>query len=192
MADSQKYIDGLKTFYGKHRRIPTYQEMLGLFRLKSKNAIFKIINKLIELGYLVRDQKRIAPTSLFFSLPLYGVIKAGYPILADEQRDYLTLDEYLITNPKNSFLLKVSGDSMENAGIFDGDIVVVEKNRHAQPGDIVLAQIDQEWTLKILKKDRIKKVSYLMAANPKYPPFYPKQELTIHGVVQAVCRKITN
>lgn len=192
MQNTETYLDTIKSFYSDHHRIPTYAEMLRLFRLKSKNAIFKIVNKLIESGFLVRDEKRIAPTSRFFSLPYYGVIKAGYPILADEQREYLTLDEYLIHDPKTSFLLRVSGDSMQDAGIFDGDIVVIERTKHAQPGDIVLAQIDQEWTLKFLKKDRIRKITYLLAANPKYPPFYPKTELTIHGVVHAVVRKLMN
>jgi SOS-response transcriptional repressor LexA len=79
---------------------------------------------------------------------------------------------------------------MINAGIFDGDIVVVEQKKEPLPGDVVLAEIDKEWTLKIYKKDKLRKKDYLQAANPKYPPFYPQQELVIHGVVKGLIRKL--
>ena len=177
----------LKTFYKKHKRLPSYSEMLNLFSLSSKNAIFKIIQKLVESGFLKKEGNKLAPTSKFFALPLVGLVKAGFPILAEENRDYLTLDEYLIEDPQSAFLLKVSGDSLIGLGIFDGDIVIIERKRLATSGDIVLAQIDREWTLKILKKEGIR--THLESANPKYPPFYPKQNLEIFGVVKAVVRK---
>ena len=177
----------IRKFYKKHRRLPSYSEMLQIFNLSSKNAVFKIIQKFIELGFFKKEGNKIAPASKFFALPLVGLVKAGFPILAEENRDYLTLDEYLIDDYQSSFLLKVSGDSLMGLGIFDGDIVVVERKRQAISGDIVLAQIDRDWTLKIFKKDGIK--AHLESANPKYPPFYPKQELQIFGVVKAVIRK---
>ena len=63
---------------------------------------------------------KLAPTSQFFSLPLLGLVKAGFPILAEEDKKYLTLDEYLIEDPISSFLLTVSGDSLIELGIFEG------------------------------------------------------------------------
>lgn len=180
-------LDSVKKFYKKHKRLPSYSEMLKLFNFSSKNAIYRIVQKWVEDGVVKKESNKLAPTSKFFSLPLLGIIKAGFPILAEEDKNYLTLDEYLIEDPQSSFLLRVSGDSLINAGIFDGDLVIIEKKRQAHSGDIVLAQIDREWTLKILKKDQQK--TYLMSANPKYPPFYPRQELQIQGVVKAVVRK---
>lgn len=180
-------LSRIKKFYKKQRRLPSYSEMLQLFNLSSKNAVFKIVQKLVESGFLKKENNKLAPASKFFALPLVGLVKAGFPILAEENRDYLTLDEYLIGDPQSSFLLKVSGDSLIGLGIFDGDIVIIERKRLATSGDIVLAQIDREWTLKILKKDGIK--THLESANPKYPPFFPKQELQIFGVVKAVVRK---
>ena len=180
-------LDKIKKFYKKHRRLPSYSEMLNIFNLASKNAVFKIIQKLIEAGFIKKEGAKIAPASKFFALPLVGLVKAGFPILAEENRDYLTLDDYLIGDPQSAFLLKVSGDSLIGLGIFDGDIVIIERKRPATSGDIVLAQIDREWTLKILKKDGIR--AHLESANPKYPPFYPKQNLEIFGVVKAVVRK---
>jgi SOS regulatory protein LexA len=162
--------------------------MLSLFHFSSKNAIYRIVQKWVEEGLLKKDSNKLAPTSKFFSIPLLGIIKAGYPILAEEDKNYLTLDEYLIENPQSSFLLRVSGDSLMDAGIFEGDLVIIERQKGANSGDIVLAQIDREWTLKILRKDNQK--IYLMSANPKYPPFYPQQELQIYGIVKAVVRKI--
>ncbi len=183
-------LSRIKKFYRRFRRLPSYSEMLKLFNISSKNAVFKIINKLIDLGFIEKDSKKLSPTKKFFSLPFLGVIKAGFPILAEENKDYLTIDDYLIENPQTSFLLKVSGDSMIGVGIFEGDIVIIERKKDANSGSIVLAQIDNEWTLKILKTDRKKHVSYLEAANPKYPPFYPRTDLQIYGIVRGVIRKI--
>ena len=176
-------LNTIKKFYRRHHRLPSYSEMLKLFNFSSKNAVFKVVQKFIDEGLVKKDGNKLSPTSRFFALPLLGNIKAGFPILAEEDRSYLTLDEYLIGDPQSSFLLKVSGDSLIGIGIFDGDIVIIEKKREANMGDVVLAQIDREWTLKILRK------GYLEAANPKYPPFYPSQELQIFGVVKAVVRK---
>lgn len=182
-------LDILKKFFKKNRRLPSYSEMLKLFGFSSKNAVFKLINKWVEANLLRKENGKLSPTPRFFALPLLGNIKAGFPILAEENKNYLTLDDYLIEDPSSSFLLKVSGDSMTGVGIFEGDIVVIEKKKPPTIGDIVLAQIDREWTLKIFKKDRKKQTNYLEAANPKYPPLYPHQELQIYGVVKAVIRK---
>lgn len=185
----EEKLNKVKRFFRKYRRLPSYSEMLRLFGFSSKNAVFKIVQKWVEEGLIKKIAGKLAPTAKFFSLPYLGIIRAGFPILAEEDKSYLTLDDYLIENPQSSFLLKVSGDSLSGIGIFEGDLVIIERKKDALAGDIVLAQIDKEWTLKILKKDRIKRLSYLEAANPKYPPFYPQQELQIFGVVKAVVRK---
>src|SRR5437868_4520215 len=108
----QNYLDSVKNFYKREHRLPSYSEMLTLFGFSSKNAVYKIIQKWLEEGLVKKVNNKLAPTSKFFSIPLLGVIKAGYPILAEENKNYLTLDEYLIEDPQSSFLLKVSGDSM--------------------------------------------------------------------------------
>lgn len=183
-------LSALKRFYKQYSRLPSYSEMLKLFNVSSKNAVFKMINKWIEEGFLQKDiHNKLAPTSRLFALPYLGVIKAGFPILAEENKEYLSLDDYLIGDPTSSFLLKVSGDSMEGVGIFEGDIVIVERKKDASLGSIVLAQIDREWTLKILRRSRATRKYYLVAANPKYPDFYPHEDLQIFGTVKAVVRK---
>jgi repressor LexA len=102
-------------------------------------------------------------------------------------RDVISLDEYLITRPNASFLLKATGDSMTGAGIMDGDLVIVEKGREPKSGDIVVAQVDGEWTMKYFRKQG-KKV-FLEAANPKYPTISPQSELRLEGIITAVIRK---
>lgn len=185
-------LSRVKKFYKKYKRLPSYSEMLKLFGLASKKAVHDIVHTWIDEGVLTMENNKLSPTRQFFSLPVLGLIKAGFPILADENKDYLTLDDYLIENPDSSFLLRVSGDSLMGVGIFDGDYVIIEKRKNAFPGDIVLAEIDKEWTLKIFKKDRVRRITYLEAANPKYPPFYPTFELQIFGIVKAVIRKMQN
>jgi len=181
-------LNKIRAFYRKFRRLPSYSEMLELFGLSSKNSIYKMVNKWVEEGFLEKINYRLSPTKKFFSVPFLGVVKAGFPILAEENKNYLSLDEYLIENPASSFLFRVSGDSLIEMGIFDGDIVIIERKKQALPGEIVLAQIDREWTLKILRRANGR--FYLKAANSKYPPFFPREELQIFGVVKAVIRKI--
>ncbi|MFW5703755.1 MAG: transcriptional repressor LexA [Patescibacteria group bacterium] len=183
----ENYLASLKTFYARCKRLPSYSEMLELFSLSSKNAVYKIVHKWIDEGLLVKENGKLAPAARFFSLPLVGMVRAGHPILADEHKSYLTLDEYLISDPNSSFLLKVRGDSMVDAGIFEDDLVVIDGKQVAASGDIVLAEVDNEWTLKYLKMEQNR--TYLEAANENYDPIYPKQQLKVHGVVRGVIRK---
>jgi SOS regulatory protein LexA len=117
-----------------------------------------------------------------------GSVEAGFPSPAEEELvDTLSLDDLLIQNREATFLLKVSGDSMINAGILPGDMVIIDKGLIPKSGDIVIAQVDGEWTMKFLRKRKDDVV--LVPANPKYQPIRPKTELKISGVVTAVVRK---
>ena len=119
---------------------------------------------------------------------LSGIVQAGFPSPAEEElSDLLSLDEFLISKPSASFLLKVSGDSMIQAGIFPGDFVVAERGRSPKKGDIVIAQIDGEWTMKYYEKQGEKIV--LRAANKKYATLIPQKELSVAAVVIASFRK---
>lgn len=182
-------LNQVKQYYKKFRVLPSYAEMARLFGFASKKAVYDVVHKWIERGILQKEKNKLAPTSQFFSIPYVGIIKAGYPIMADEYKQYYNLDEFLIDDPNKSFLLRVSGDSMIELGIFDGDFVIIEKTERQMADEIVLAEIDNEWTLKVLRIDRLKKQPYLEAANPEYPPLYPERTLKIHGIVRAVIRK---
>lgn len=186
IAEATKKI---RRFFREQRRLPSYQEMCLLFGFASKKACFDVANKLIEAGILAKDsQGKLLPKSLFLPPPLLGIVQAGYPNSTEhELLDTLSFDEFLVRNPESSYILKVSGDSMIQAGINQGDLVVLEKGREPKEGDIVVAFIDNQWTLKYFEK-KAGKVC-LVAANPKYPTLYPEKSLTIEGVVVSVIRK---
>ncbi len=185
----KKYSKQLNDFYLSAKRMPSYSEMLRLFRVNSKNAVFKRIGQLVKEGLIEKDATgRIIPDHVQKPVRLLGFIKAGFPSPAEEETtDLMSLDEYLISNPQATFLLKVDGDSMIDAGIHPGDLVLIQKNLIPKHGDIVVACVDNEWTLKYFEKHKGKVM--LSAANKKYPSIEPKRELVIAGVVIANVRK---
>jgi repressor LexA len=188
-AELKDYIEKLNGFYVSRRRMPSYSEMLSIFGLRSKNAIFKRIAQLVKEGLLSKDKTgRLLPPDIQHPVRLVGFVQAGFPSPAEEETiDLISIDEYLISNPQATFLLKVEGDSMIDAGIHPGDLVLIQKGLTPKTGDVVVACVDNQWTLKYFEKHQGKII--LRAANKKYPPIEPKQELTLGGVVIANIRK---
>jgi repressor LexA len=182
-------IKEISLFYYRKRRMPSFSEIGELTGLKSKNAVSKFITKLEQLKILEKDEKgRLIPGSIAFPVRMLGTVEAGFPSPAEEElADTLSLDKFLIQNHEATFLLKVSGDSMSEAGILPGDMVIVNKGQTPKTGDIVIAEVDGEWTMKYLRK-RGSSIT-LIPANPNYQPIRPKNELKIAGVVTAVVRK---
>jgi len=182
-------IREISRFHYQRGRMPSFSEIGEIVGMSSKNAVFKLVNKLERLKVLERDKKgRLIPGSIAASVKVLGTVEAGFPSPAEEELvDTLSLDDLLIQNPEATFLLKVSGDSMSGAGILPGDMVLVDTRESPKSGDIVIAEVDGEWTMKYLRK-RGESVS-LIPANPKYQPIRPKKELKIAGVVTAVLRK---
>jgi repressor LexA len=182
-------VRDISHFYREKGRMPSFSEIGEIVGFRSKNAVFKLVNKLEQLEFIERDEKgRLIPRSIASPVRILGTVEAGFPSAAEEAlADTLSLDELLIQNPEATFLLKVSGDSMLEAGILPGDMVLVDKGQAPKSGDIVIAEVDGEWTMKYLKK-RGESVA-LIPANPLYKPIKPKKELKIAGVVTAVIRK---
>ncbi len=182
-------IRDISRFYNENGRMPSFSEIGEMAGLRSKNAVSKLINKLEQLKVLERDKKgRLIPVSIASSVRVLGTVEAGFPSPAEEELvDTLSLDELLIQNREATFLLKVSGDSMSGAGILPGDMVIVDKGQTPKSGDIVIAEVDGQWTMKYLRKR--KDDVTLLPANPRYKPIKPKSELKIAGVVTAVVRK---
>lgn len=182
-------VQKIRSFFQSRKRLPSYREMCRIFGFSSKQSSFRLAGKLIEEGFLKKDnQGKLVPGRLFFGLPVLGVIRAGMPAEAHEALlDSLSFDDYLVKRPGDSYLLRVSGDSMTEEGINEGDLVVVEKGRPAKEGDVVVAFIDNEFTLKYFRRKggRIA----LVPANSKYPVLYPTDSLSIFGTVTAVIRK---
>ncbi|UCH46302.1 MAG: repressor LexA [Nitrospiraceae bacterium] len=182
-------IREISQFYYRRNRMPSFSEIGELLGLKSKNSVSKLVRKLESLHIIERDEKgRLIPKSIGFPVRVLGTVEAGFPSPAEEElSDTLSLDELLIQNHEATFLLKVSGDSMSGAGILPGDMVIVNKGQTPKSNDIVIAEVDGEWTMKYLKKSGNSVT--LLPDNPNYQPIKPKHELKIAGVVTAVVRK---
>ncbi len=188
-TDVRSKAEKLRAFCKRQKRTPGYDEMLKLFGYRSKNAVHGLLKKLQQLGYVTKTHGKIAPTrKLMGGIRLLGTVQAGFPSPAEEELvNVLSLDEFLVRRPEVTFLLKVSGDSMIDAGIHPGDIVLVEKGCAPKSGDIVIAQVDGEWTMKYFTKAG--KGVVLEPANKKYQVVKATESLTIGGVVKTVIRK---
>jgi repressor LexA len=179
----------ITAFFRENRRMPSFGEMVDLLGVRSKSVVNFWVDKLIEADIVEKDDKgRLTFKKSAFAIPMAGSVQAGFPSPEEESLcDIMSIDEYLISRPDSSFLLKVSGDSMTGEGIMEGDLVVVEKGRQPRNGDVVIAEVDGEWTMKYFRKQGRQVI--LEAANPKYPIIRPKSELRLGGVVTAVVRK---
>jgi SOS regulatory protein LexA len=179
----------ISQFYYQRGRMPSFSEIGKIVGLRSKNAVSKLIDNLEKLKVLTRDERgRLIPVSIAYPVKILGTVEAGFPSPAEEELvDTLSLDDLLIQNHDATFLLKVSGDSMSGAGILPGDMVIVDRGQTPKSGDIVIAEVDGEWTMKYLRKRGSGVV--LIPANPQYKPIRPKNELKVAGVVTAVVRK---
>lgn len=179
----------LRDFYHEEKRMPSYSEMMKLFGFKSKNAVYRLVQKLLSAGIVDQDHiGRLLPTGLFNEVPMGGLVKAGLPSSVDTLSDTVDLNAMLIKKRSETFLLEVDGESMIEAHIEPGDMVVVEKTNTARVGDIVIAMVDGEHTMKYFRKDKSGKV-YLEPANKHFKNIYPTQSLEITGVVKGVVRK---
>jgi repressor LexA len=169
--------------------MPTYTEMMSLFGFKSKNAVARLVDKFIEEGIVVKDHLgRLIADASFDSIPMLGSVKAGFPAdVSEELKDTINIDDYLINKKDNSYMLTVDGDSMIDAHIADGDMVLVEKTNTAKDGQIVIADVDGEFTMKYFRKDGNK--VWLEPANKNFKPIHPTMYLNITAVVKAVIRK---
>lgn len=190
-----KFIEEYQSAYGKS---PTIKEMKEKFQVSSDNSILKHLKALQEKGYLEKDdtprgikllesvkQKLIGGG---VSLPILGSIPAGGPVVTDEYvNGWMSVGEDLAKNNKDFFMLEVTGRSMIDAGIYEGDLVLVNTKKEARDGDIVVALIDNENTLKRLVKQNGK--VYLKAENQEYEDIHPIEELVVQGTVTSLIRQ---
>ena len=185
----EDYKNKILTFYQSNKRMPSYSEIALLLGFKSKNAVTRLVAKLLDAGVVSKDSTgRLIPHKMFGEIPRLGLVTAGFPAPVEENVDEtVSLDDLLIKHKESTFMLEVDGDSMIDAHIADGDMVLVEKTNRAKDGQIVIAEVDGEFTMKYFRQegDRI----WLEPANKKYKPIYPTQDLKIAAVVKTVIRQ---
>ncbi|MFZ1326180.1 MAG: S24 family peptidase [Candidatus Contendobacter sp.] len=186
--DDAAYLAKLQDYYARWRSLPAYGPLQAVLGLASRSAVAKVLQRLQAAGYVERHpHNRWSPTALFFTRALAdGPVPAGVPTCSVESGEGHGIDAWLVRQPSRTVLVPVTGDSMIGAGIHPGDRVVVERDTPAQPGDVVIAVIDNEFTLKTLALENGEAV--LTPANPAYPVLRPGERLSIFGVVVGLVR----
>lgn len=199
----------IKDFLQNKGFFPSYRDIQDAFNYKSINAAVRHVEAIEKKGFIKRipgrarafvftdkwikeDDEIPENAEEVVSIPLYGAIPAGYPDRVESagEIDQIQVDIQTagIQRATQSYALKVRGDSMIDAAIYDGDTVIVETGI-ARDGDIVAALIDEETTLKrFIHKSG--EHPYLKAENPDYPSLYPVENLVIQGIAKAVVRSL--
>lgn len=182
---------------------PTLREIGSHMGIRSTNGVNDHLRALERKGYLKREDMKsraLRPVNVgrgdqdsVISIPVVGRVAAGRPVLAEENvEDTVTVDRFFVGNQREVFGLRVRGDSMIDAGIWDGDFIFVRKQMHADKGDIVVALIGEEATVKYYHpgQDAIR----FVAANAAYAPIIVRKDefrpTQILGVVIGVYRRI--
>lgn len=178
-----------------HDVMPSYRELASAVGAASPATVHKHVTALEKKGYVIRHDggrsMALTPKATArrpsFGLPLKGLITAGEPIEAVEERETIDVPGHLVVDEINSYVLKVKGESMIEDGILDGDYVVVERNPSPRNGDIIVALLENTYaTLKRFYREtsRIR----LQPANSTMKPIYVR-DLIVQGVVRAVLRR---
>jgi len=187
----------IETYQLKNGSSPTIREMREHFKVSSDNSILKHLKALEEKKYIRKDdtprgiklldsvKERLESENI--KLPLLGYVPAGGPILTEEYIDsWYDVGPDIAKKKDGFFLLRVTGESMIDAGIYAGDIVVVDSKKEPLSGNIVIALVDNMNTVKRYINENGK--VYLHAENAAYSDIYPEEDLQIQGVVTALLR----
>lgn len=191
-------LNFIEDYQLEHGSSPTLREMREFFGVKSDNSILKHLKAIEEKGYIEKDdtprgikllssvKERLQSNE--FKLPLLGMVPAGGPVLTEEYiESWMNVGEDAIYSYKDSYLLRVTGDSMMDVGIYEGDILVVCGSIEAKEGDIVVGLVDNQNTVKRYMRDSKGRV-YLKPENMNYDNIYPDGELCLQGVVTGLLR----
>jgi repressor LexA len=194
----REIFDFIKTYSAQHGYPPTVRDIGKAIGLTSSSTVHAHLSNLEKLGLLRRDPTKPRALELLgeaarkvvgpSGLPLVGRVAAGAPVLADENiEDYVPVPD-IAGGEQGEYVLRVWGDSMKNAGILDGDYVVVRPQNTASDGDIVVALVGEEATVKRFFKEKDH-----MRLQPENEDFEPirSRDAEIIGSVVGVCRRVT-
>jgi repressor LexA len=196
----RQVLDFISTCINERGYPPTMREIGEHMGIRSTNGVNDHLKALERKGYLIRDDMKsralrpVAGSGQLVSVPIVGRVAAGEPVLAVENiEDTVKLDRFFIGPSQEVFALRVSGESMINDGIYDGDYIFVRKQLTANAGEIVVAIIEGEATVKRYypEGDRIR----FQPANPSMDPIYVRKSdfrsVNLIGVVVGVYRKLS-
>ncbi len=192
-------LDFLKAVIQSKGMPPTVSEMAKALKVRSKNAVAKLLAALEGQGFIKRNGtargievfdefgNKVRPG--IQSVPVLGTVPAGGPIIVEQHvEEWVNLPNSLLRGRKDVFLLQVKGDSMIGAGILEGDLVIVKPTHEVRSGDIVVALLHDEATVKRFVE--INGRRYLKPENSKYQNIYPNDEWSVQGKVVGVIRQL--
>ncbi len=203
----REILDFINQFLGENGYPPTLREIGKHFQISSTFGVKRHLDALEKKGYLnvesnasrgislikedtgLSDLAAALKNEVFSKIPVVGRVAAGSPILAMENIEgSVIIDPAFIKNAEDAFALRVSGDSMINAGIFENDLVIVSPNEKGINGDVIVAMLDDEVTVKTLEKKQNK--IRLIPENDSYKPIEIKNtnDFSIVGKVKGVVR----
>lgn len=197
LTDRQRQVhDFIRRHVARHGVAPKLVEIGRALGIRSRGVVHRHVRALVDAGLLAVEPGRhrgirlagSAPPPGVLELPLLGRIVAGQPLEAIPDRETVDLAEFFVGPGR--FVLRVQGDSMVDAGILDGDMVVVRQAERAADGEIVVALLDDgEATLKRIRHDRAAGTVTLLPANAALAPMtYPAERVRIQGVIVAQLR----
>ncbi len=190
----QKVWTFIQQYWLRCGRAPTVQEIADEMQVSARGTVYRYVKILAKEGYIellpnVRRNIRIKSNiQQYYHVPLLGKIAAGQPIEAVSQDSVVDFTE-LFFGP-DRFALRVVGDSMEDEGIYDGDVIICKHAKEAHAGDIVVALVDQQQaTLKRIQFDNHSETVVLLPGNARHEPQrYPAGRVQIQGIYVGLCR----
>ncbi len=190
--NQRRILDFIENYRNRTGVSPTYEVIGKHFGYTAKSTVQHYVETLIKKGYLTKEHHLSNGLTLYKEgnlVPLLGQVAAGRPLERYKFDERLEVPRKMLKTPGAYFALEVVGDSMINDGIFEGDFVVIREQNTAQNGDLIVAEIEDEATLKRFFKKRADRVE-LHAANPKYKPIIvePHQSFRIAGVMHGLIR----
>ncbi|MDF2378955.1 MAG: transcriptional repressor LexA [Candidatus Gracilibacteria bacterium] len=190
----KKVFEWIKEFQQNTGGYPTYRDIQEALFFNSINSVSQYIKQLAKKGYLELIKNRgyrlanIIKSGMI-DLPLLGAVQAGGTNTTQEKSETMSFPAQMVPSPQTTFLLRVRGNSMSEAGIHEDDVVIVDRAKEAEINEVVVALLDGGNTVKRLVKDKETGKLYLKAESPDHPDIYPKREWQIQGVVMGLWRQ---
>jgi SOS-response transcriptional repressor LexA len=154
-TQDERYLASLRAHWRRHKAFPPMAKLAEVLGLASASGVLKVVGRLVAAGFLERVDKRIAPTARFFARPVVrsGAARQSLQEFRHGSCETMSVEDYLLEHPDRVCYYIVQGDAMRDAGLFDGDVVVLEANKLPHPGDIVVADVGGQTTVRYLGLD---------------------------------------
>jgi repressor LexA len=191
-SKAREALRHIRSFVMKFAKCPSVRELMTMMEYRSPRSAVLLIDELVDNGFLKKKEDGTFRV-IRDLIPLIGTVTCGIPLLAEENTEALIPVSVSLAKPGSKyFLLRAKGDSMDKAGIDDGDLILVKHQRSAENGQKIVALIDDEATVKELQRSGAFVTLLPHSNNPSHQPIILTHDFQIQGVVIATIPKVTN